>query len=347
MVDKDFCLSSYIAFRFIWKDDMEFFKGFKHRNYNLNSAERTIVNTAEEIDIALSAYFEKLYTTYNNIGILLSGGMDSAILASYLRPDSHAFTFVSDTGVFDADLERAQYYCKKYNLIHHLIPITFDDYKRYTPIVVANKYVPVHSIEPQIYKAAIKSKECGVETLITGESADSVFGGLDGLLSKDWTLDEFIDRYTFLKPELVLNKPVSQNEVFDKYVNSNGIIDINRFLENVFCRESGDSYFNAFQAAKTRYDVPYASLKLGKPLDIKRIRNGESKYLIRELFRIKFPNIPVPEKIPMPRPVDIFFKNWTGPTRPEFRKDIPMESLTGNQKWQLWCAELFLNMFDL
>ena len=28
----------------------------------------------------------------------------------------------------------------------------------------------------------------------------------------------------------------------------------------------------------------------------------------------------------------------------KFKKDIPMETLTGNQKWQLWCAEQFLNL---
>jgi hypothetical protein len=46
----------------------------------------------------------------------------------------------------------------------------------------------------------------------------------------------------------------------------------------------------------------------------------------------------------MPRPVDAVFKDWDGPKRPEFRKDIPMDKLTGNQKWQLWCAEKFLDM---
>ena len=48
----------------------------------------------------------------------------------------------------------------------------------------------------------------------------------------------------------------------------------------------------------------------------------------------------------MPRPVDHVFKNWAGPTRPEFRSDIAMDKLTGNQKWQLWCAEQFLQMID-
>ena len=48
----------------------------------------------------------------------------------------------------------------------------------------------------------------------------------------------------------------------------------------------------------------------------------------------------------MPRPVEVIFKDWKGPTRPEFKKDIPIGTLTGNQKWQLWCAELFLDIYD-
>ena len=48
----------------------------------------------------------------------------------------------------------------------------------------------------------------------------------------------------------------------------------------------------------------------------------------------------------MPRPVDAIFKDWGGPTRPEFKRNIPMDQLTGNQKWQLWCAQMFLDIFD-
>ena len=44
---------------------------------------------------------------------------------------------------------------------------------------------------------------------------------------------------------------------------------------------------------------------------------------------------------PMPRPVDVYFKNWSGPSRLEFRKDIKMNKFTGNQKWQMYCLERF------
>ena len=118
------------------------------------------------------------------------------------------------------------------------------------------------------------------------------------------------------------------------------------FMDDVFAIESSSSYINAFDTAAMPYYDPYARLIMRDPLDLNRVRNGEPKYLIRELYAMKYPEVPVPDKIPMPRPVDMIFKDWEGPKRPEFRQDIPMEQLTGNQKWQLWCAEQFLNGLD-
>ena len=85
---------------------------------------------------------------------------------------------------------------------------------------------------------------------------------------------------------------------------------------------------------------------MASPLDLKRVRSGESKYLIRELFELRYPDIPVPNKLPMPRPVDAYFANWEGPKRPEFRNDIDISRYKGNQKWLIWCLEQFLNMVD-
>ena len=70
------------------------------------------------------------------------------------------------------------------------------------------------------------------------------------------------------------------------------------------------------------------------------------KYLIRELMAKKYPEIPVPNKVPMPRPVDAYFKDWKGVSRTEFRTDINYSKLSGNQKWQLYCLERFLNKYD-
>ena len=347
MSNKDFCLSSYIAFRYIWKEGMDFYPGFRHHNYEpIPKEEQIPVVTSADIDREIQRQMDALYARYDHIGILLSGGMDSANLASYLRPGSHAYTFTSDTGVFDADVERAAKYCRKFGLQHHLIDIDFDDFKRYTPIVMAAKDAPVHSIEPQIYKAAIQARKDGVEMVLVGESADLIFGGMDKLITPEWTFDAFVRRYTFLDPELVLSNPVSQAELYEPYRVGTDGIDVMRFMDEVFAIESSSSYLNAFGVARMPYYDPYARLVMAESLDMQRVRNGEPKYLVRGLYAMKYPELEIPFKMPMPRPVDTIFKDWTGPTRKEFRKDIPMQELTGNQKWQLWCAEQFLNLFD-
>ena len=333
-----------MAFRYIWKDGVDFAEGFQHKNFRpVEDKDRIPVKTSEDIDSEIQKQFDKLYKKYSKIGILLSGGQDSAILATYLKPGSNAYTFSTKLSkVYNDDIERAKKYCKKYNLKHHLINIDFDDYKKYTPIVMKAKCAPVHSIEPQIYKAAIQAKENGDELIIIGESSDLIFGGMDKLLAKDWAFNDFVDRYTFLKPELVLKNPVDVSELFERYRLPNNKIDFMKFMDEVFSIESSSSYLNAFNTSDMPYYDPYAKLIMAKPLDLNRVRNGEPKYLIRALFAMKYPKIPVPDKIPMPRPVDIIFKDWKGPSRPEFKDDIPMSELTGNQKWQLWCAEQFL-----
>lgn len=347
MTDKDFCLSSYISFRYIWKEGKDFYNGLRHENFQpVAENNKVYVKTAEDIYNDIRKQFDQLYAKYENIGILLSGGMDSANLAHFLKPGSHAYTFTSDTGVFNADVERASYYCRKFNLQHHLINISFDDYKRYTPIVMAAKGAPVHSIEPQIFKAAVMAQNDGVELLIVGESADLIFGGMDQLISRDWNFDDFAKRYTFLEPSKVLTTPVDMSELYETYRLPEGKIDYMKFMDEVFSIESSSSYMNAFAAARMPYYDPYARMMMSEPLDMHRVRNGEPKYLVRELFSMIYPELEIPFKIPMPRPVDAIFKEWNGPTRAEFRKDIDMNTLTGNQKWQLWCAELFLDIFE-
>ena len=234
---------------------------------------------------------------------------------------------------------------KKFKLNHSLIDISFEDYKKFTPIVMQRKGAPVHSIEPQIYKAALQAKKDGIDVMIIGDGADYVFGGMDKLLSKEWKVNEFMNRYLSLDPKKVLKNPSDLTDLFESY-RKGDYIDLMSFMYGPITEESYGSYENALHAANMEYIDPYEHLKMREKLDLNRVRNGESKYLIRELYKIKYPEIAVPEKIPMPRPVDYIFKDWEGPQRNEFRNDIPMEQLTGNQKWQLWCAELFLNIFE-
>ena len=342
MVDKNFCMSSYMAFRYIEAEDKEFYEGFKHENIKpLPDEARILVKTSDDIDREIQKQMDQFKDKKK--GILLSGGMDSAIVASYLR-GSDAYTFRFLGGEFQKEeLERAEYYAKYYGLNLHYVDISWDTVEAHLDAVIKAKNAPVHSIEPQILQAALQAKEDGIEMMFVGESSDLIFGGMDGLLAKDWTFDEFVERYTFTKPEDVLLEPVSMNYLYERYRQGDKI-DFLTFMDDVFSIESSSSYLNAFAVAGMPYYDPYAKLKMADELDLNKVRNGQPKYLIRELMAKKYPEIPVPNKVPMPRPVDSYFANWEGPKRPEFRKDIDMSKFTGNQKWQMYCLERFLNI---
>lgn len=346
MVDKAYCMSSFLAFRYIERADMDFYEGMHHKLIEpVPEENKVLVKNAKEIDVAIQDVFSSLRG--QRLGLMLSGGMDSANLASYMQGcDAYTFRFLG--GEYQREeLERAKYYANYYHLNLHYVDIEWNaTVANNLSSVMKAKAAPVHSIEPQLLQAAKQAKADGIERLIIGESADLIFGGMDGLLKKDWTFSEFMSRYIFLDPAEVLVDPVDVSYLFERYRLKDNKIDFLTFMDDVFSIESSSSYFNAFSVAKMPYTDPYSRLKMAEPLDLYRVRHGEPKYLIRELFAMKYPECDIPDKIPMPRPVDYYFREWRGPQRPEFRKGIDMEKLTGNQKWQLYCLEEFLNMYD-
>ena len=346
MVDKDYCSSSFLAFRYIEQDNKDFFENTRHRTFILpDENELTVIGSEDELDKELSGIFDGIRNKKS--GILLSGGMDSACLASYMKEGSDAYTFRFLNGLYDSEeLHRAERFAEINNLNLHYVDIDFDIIKECLNPVMRSKGAPVHSIEPQLYKAALEAKKDGVELLVIGDAADYVFYGMDGLLAKDWDFDEFYKRVIYIEPTEVLKNPSDMKYVFERYRKENNKIDFLGFYDKCITEESYGSYENAFHAAIIDYIDPYEKMKLKEKVDLNRTRKGDSKYFVRALFKKKYPDIPVPEKHPMPRPVDVYFKNWEGPKRKEFREDIDLSKYTGNQKWLLWCLEQFLSLMD-
>ena len=346
MYDKEFCMSSYLAFRYIERKDADFFPGLKHLTVQLPKAEECVkIKDENDIDVELKRIFKSIEN--EKIGILLSGGMDSACLAAYAKEGTDAYTFRFLNGNFDKEeLKRAEAFAKYYKLNLHYVDIDFDLIKGALPKVMANKQAPVHSIEPQLFLAAEQAKNDGVTMIVFGDAADYVFYGMDGLLSRDWLFEDYVKRATYIMPEKVMRHPGDYRYLYERYRQGDRI-DFLKFYDEVITEESYLSYVNAFSAARIKAIDPYEKMVLADPVDLARIRSGDSKYFIRRLFKMKYPTILLPEKHPMPRPVDEYFKNWEGPKRKEFLENIDMSQFSGNQKWLLYCLEVFLNMYDL
>lgn len=345
MISKEYCMSSYLTFRHIIRQDVDFFEEVKHNEITLKPDEQKVkVGTWKEVHSYIKKVMEE--NVHEKTAILLSGGMDSGILASYMPKGAVAYTFCfPDCGCPD-ERARAKVYADKNSLELRAVEITWEKMKRYTPVLMHHKGEPVHSIEPQIYAAAMQAQKDGITKMIIGDGADYVFGGMDKLLAKDWTFDEFVKRYSYNDITKILKYPISMDSFFEEYRRGENEIDFMRIMNGECTCESYNSYYNAFSTAGLPYVDPYENMIVSCGLDLHRIRNGESKYLVRELFKVCYPELNIPEKIPMPRAVDYYFKHWAGPRRGEFLEHCVDSIPGGNQRWLVYCLEWFLNMYD-
>ena len=344
-VDKPYCMSSFLMYRTIADHQKAFCDSFVPRFYHDELEITEFVHNSGDLAAGLKKYVETACSQHK-AALALSGGIDSAILAKYMPKGSVAYTFrctVPGIQVTD-ETEAAASYARECGMLHRVVEITWEDFEQFAPVLMRHKGAPFHSIEVQIYKAALQAKKDGFDCLIFGESSDLNYGGLSGLLSKDWTFGEFVDRYSYVKPYYALKNYQMVTEPLLPYEN-NGVVDVHQFNIDFFYHEAMGSYTNACSTAGILFEAPYAHTRLAEPLDLARIRNGENKYLVRELFTGLYSGFPVPPKLPMPRPMDEWLRDWQGPTRPEFRPNCT-KRMTGDQKWLVWVLEQLLNLVD-
>ena len=196
-----YCNSSYLVFRYVVTKGYGWTPNTVPKFPNEDSQGIYAVSSEIEIKNSLKGIINTMIKKGKKIGLLLSGGIDSAILAALLPQNVECYTINFVDGIDEA--KSASVYTDKLNKTHYTITITVDDYMAEIEGLMKYKKAPLHAIEAALSIAARKMKEDGVEIVVVGNGADSTFGGMDKLLSKDWTKKEFIERYTFIKPESV------------------------------------------------------------------------------------------------------------------------------------------------
>lgn len=332
-------MNSYLTYRTIIDQERSF--SARHTPWFYHSdAPRIPICSADELDSHLRARMDQaLYS--GSVALMLSSGMDSAILASYLPAGTQTYTLhcVSNSGIDETTA--ASVYARKNRLKNTVIDVFWDDFLAYTLPLMEQKGYPIHSIEVQIHKAALQAKKDGIDTLIFGETADILYGGHSALLSRDWTEEEFYKRFSFVDVNKVLRHPLPLLAPIQPYTMRNGNVDVFKFLNDFEYGVSLGFYTNACALSGISFFAPYSDTFLGQPLDLHRIRNGEGKYIIRELFKKKYPDMPIPAKTPLPRPMSEWLKDWNGPFHPEIIPDHISE-LSGDQKWYVYALNHFL-----
>lgn len=345
-VDIPYCASSFLMYRTIVDKNKCFSNNFP-LNYSSIPENRIKVKNSNDLYNALKSQIDDLIKSGKKIALALSGGIDSAVLARMMPKDSIAYTFkcvVPGVEVTD-ETPRARKYADENGLVHKIIEVYWEDFEKYSTDLMKHKGAPMHSIEVQIYKCALQAKKDGIDVLIFGESADLLYGGLSGLLSKDWNLGEFVERYSYVLPYKVLKEYEMDLLPYTDSLDENDMVDVPKFCNTYFIREALGSYYNACETAGVVLYLPYSHTVLDEKLDLDLVRAGQNKYIIRKVFEDLYPDFVAPDKIPMPRPMNEWFKNWSGPKRSEFWKNC-VNGMDGDQRWLIWSLEKFLDIIE-
>lgn len=344
MVDKEYCMSSFLMYRTIADEEKCFKEGWKTQLFQIDFP-RTPIHNSRELEETIKRHM-KGWTEDGKAALALSGGIDSAILAKYMPKGSKTYTFQCIVPGIEVtnEVPQAKRYAEECGLENEVVEIYWEDMEKYAPILMKHKGAPIHSIEVQIYKAALKAKQDGFERLIFGESSDVNYGGMSGLMSKDWKFGEFVERYSYIMPYQALRKSQLILEPY-KRCEMDGYVDAHEFCRTLFLKEGMGSYVNACECAGITMETPYVHTVLAESLDYQRVRSGENKYIVREVFNRLYCDYKIPDKLPMPRATNEWFRDWKGPKRPEFYPHCT-EGMTGDQKWLVWALERFLNLLD-
>jgi len=159
MIDKKYCMSAYLMFRGLLDENNKFFENSKTR-VAYRDFYRIPIHDSEELYNHLKKEIESA-SSDGKAALMLSGGIDSTILANFMPKGSKTYTFkcvVPDVVVTD-ETPIAKANATRNSLDNEVVEIYWEDFDKYAPTLMKHKGAPIHSIEVQIYKAALKAKE--------------------------------------------------------------------------------------------------------------------------------------------------------------------------------------------
>jgi len=280
------------------------------------------------------------------VGILLSSGMDSMTVAACLPKGCHAYHIVYAEGS-NSEASLVEKTAAHFGLHLHIVTVSWADYEAHIDSLMAVKRSPCPPCEVSLYAACLQAKRDGVRVMFTGWGADTHFGGMDKLMSRDWTLEEFIARYSYLDPRRVLrDAPMAKvYKTFQRYITIGGKMDLMGFLTWNYHAMTLNSFLYVIRHAGLEVASPWGHLGLNHEVDFERVRSGDPKYVISEAFDLLCAGLEKSPKIPFQRPTAKYMAAHLHKEELEpsiFRDDVDLESLTPQQKWMVWVCNRFI-----
>jgi asparagine synthase (glutamine-hydrolysing) len=164
---------------------------------------RTLTSAKEELTAVLGSAVAAHLNTDVEVGITLSGGLDSCLLALLMkeyRPQGiEAFT-ISDHD-HDADLIQARWLAARLKAHHHIVDITFEDYVHGIPSCIAadeqpSPLTPLTSLPLHLLCRRVSPK---LRVCLSGEGADALFGGYSVPVDRIKTNRSWVTRLATIK----------------------------------------------------------------------------------------------------------------------------------------------------
>jgi asparagine synthase (glutamine-hydrolysing) len=134
-------------------------------------------SVVSRIEKALEQEFTNLGKTARKVAVLLSGGVDSSIMAAYAKKhfaDCVAFSCEIE-GFDNPELERAVYVAEKLGLRHEIVRLNLDDLGRIFADVVSMLEGPSRHINNIVVRRIFEEIK-DYDAIIGGDGADALFG---------------------------------------------------------------------------------------------------------------------------------------------------------------------------
>lgn len=302
----------------------------------------TLVSSSEDLIASLQAIISEV-SREEPIAVLLSGGIDSAVLAALTSRSTLAVTIKFDAVTDSGEHLVASDYCRFLGLDHEVVTVSWNDYEQNFDHLAEIRNGPLHAIEVPLYVASQMIVSRGISKILVGNGADSNFGGLDKLLSRDYTVSEFVSRYCFADPNVLLKEPFDVSDVVRAFELPSGLVDVPSFLRTVHGRAIDSTFENAISAAGASSIRPFETLAPAEGLDLEMIRGGFPKKMVYDAFELLFPGFGRRKKVPFHRPMD----DWIGgdyvPSHAAFKTDLNLKSCPGEVRYLVWALDRYLN----
>lgn len=346
--DVDSCIREYLAFQ---HTSMGWREGVHSRTYlEYTECPRTHKVTSGHDAVNALKKVSKVWTDNfdpSKIGILISSGIDSATVSKMLKPGSYAFFATYKERDTDPEIDRVREYCEINQLNLIVVDVSWEDYDAHVDFLMRIKKAPIHPCEIPVYLCCRKAQELGVEVVFSGWGADTHFGGMDKLLSRDWTLEDFKARYEYC-PRLPGNNAILNN-AYQPFLSNDGAFNTHDFLTFNYHVMTLRSFFYIPEMCGLLHVSAWGYLGLRNNLDLTRVRNCEPKYIIQETFNLLYKDsqLRVTEKLPFTRPTDIYmrlhFDDFEYNDILKSYIDEHICKLTSQQKWMVYILNRFLH----